>query len=64
MIRLSKYYCPHCKKFKSRFEVVHCGVFRDLGYHCWHCGSRVMTDDEVIEKMIALHPEISTDYLF
>lgn len=50
---MKKYYCPTCKKFKSRWQLKKEDDFRISYYTCrWCHNSNIYTTEQVMEKLI------------
>lgn len=49
-----KYYCPHCKEIKNRFQVARGtdGV-RFYWFRCRECGTKVIELKELLEDVIS-----------
>lgn len=49
-----KFYCPHCKKIKNRFQVARgTDGIRFYWYRCRECGTKVIGLKEALEDVIS-----------
>ena len=49
-----KYYCPHCKEIKNRFQVAKgTDVVRFYWFRCRECGTQVIELKELLEDVIS-----------
>lgn len=49
-----KYYCPHCKKIKNRFQVARgTDGIRFYWHRCRECGTQVIGLKEALEDVIS-----------
>ena len=46
-MRVPKYYCPHCGRFKKRREV---GF--NMILHCKHCGSNILETEDMLTSYL------------
>lgn len=50
---MKKYYCPTCKKFKSRWQIQRTDDTRTVFFTCkWCHNSNIYTTEDVINKVI------------
>lgn len=50
MIRIPKYYCTHCKRFKKWYQKE---TDPSSGYmYCRHCGEDILYTDEVVKRIL------------
>ena len=47
---MKPFYCPHCKSFKGRIEVIHDAL--DINEYCRSCGTRCYDTSIVLEVLV------------
>lgn len=63
-MRLPKYFCPECKRFKERTDTLKSfvyernsqeGAFEGFARICDHCGHSVKLTEDIIEQIIKVY---------
>lgn len=53
MIFLKRFYCPQCKRFKSRFEVkFHESFYEVPYYYCKGCHTEVVETADILHRLV------------
>lgn len=62
MIFLKRFYCPHCKRFKGRFEVKYRDMTPWAGYYsCKGCYTEVIETADILHRLVKGIVDISIE---
>lgn len=49
-MRVPKYYCPHCERFKKWYQVEAASTLYGMQFYCKHCGEQCEDVAYVLRK--------------